>query len=461
MKEIGRLLGFASKNVEIRNIVVGDLPFSRRGDFFISIQCANNPDQVTSVAEDKDPKVVHFPEAITLRIRESSLEARLKITVKELNVLGFQEICEVHMAAENVIDWHSAKNPTERIKRFEMKPLDVDFETETQPWILIEFGSPTESRELDNLRATPDVVRTVNADHVIEDATIVDFKYKYQLVDSGGHMIQEPDESDIQDIRNLRHCLVWGVHCFNSVIFTILVIYCIFRFYLYSCYQQYSTLTMAILERKSFPMSTVALQDLKDSCFEKMDGTGLPEGSSPCRPTGEQILTTCHHLPPNQPRPGAGKVYMKKWFGLDVDGVTCSFKPPHRLQVEEPIASPMNATLGSFPPPVNVSISSRLLQSNDTNASSGEPVFLSWIASQMNMNSTNAGVCEIRNKIVPWDHAIIAFGIVLILSTFFVRMCGNQMIRRAKANKQKQRAEVTKEVTAKLMHETQTKRYGR
>merc|ERR1719387_2262937 len=128
----------------MKNLVVGDLPFSGNGDFFIAVQCSNNPDMVTSTAEDKNPKVVHFPEILTLRMRHSPLESKVRIVVKELNLLGFQELCECHISAMNICDW--ADDPKEQMKRFEMKPLITEFEADTPPWILVEFSEPMEPR---------------------------------------------------------------------------------------------------------------------------------------------------------------------------------------------------------------------------------------------------------------------------------------------------------------------------
>merc|ERR1719409_930047 len=105
VKEFGRLIGFATHDVEFKNITVGDLPFPTRGDFYLTVECSSNPDQVTSLREDADPKVVHFPEVLTMRMRKSWLENKVMIKVRELNVLGSQELCELRISAMNVIDW--------------------------------------------------------------------------------------------------------------------------------------------------------------------------------------------------------------------------------------------------------------------------------------------------------------------------------------------------------------------
>merc|ERR1712048_793291 len=113
---------------------------------------------VTSLAEDSKPKVVHFPEILSLRMRQSPFEAKVRIVVKELNVFGFQELCECHISAMNVCDW--ATDEQEQIKRIEMKPLNLEFEADTPPWILVEFSEPTEVRDLESLHGNTTVVRT-------------------------------------------------------------------------------------------------------------------------------------------------------------------------------------------------------------------------------------------------------------------------------------------------------------
>merc|ERR1712151_1142914 len=202
--------------VEVKNLVVGDLPFTGNGDFFIAVQCSNDPDMVTSVAEDKNPKVVHFPEILTLRMRHSPFEAKVRIVVKELNVVGFAELCECHISAMNICDW--ATDEKEQIKRIEMKALNTEFEADTPPWILVEFSEPTEVRDLESLHGNTTTIITATKTGETKDRDIVKFKHRYNLVDTTGHAIAEPFEQDLRRIRIFRTIVVWIFGIINTLV---------------------------------------------------------------------------------------------------------------------------------------------------------------------------------------------------------------------------------------------------
>merc|ERR1719181_1660764 len=115
------MVGWATYSIELKNITVGDLPFDEgRGDFYLFIEASTNPPMVTALQEEKLPKVVHFPEIISLKIRDSPLEKRVRIVVKELNVIGSQEVCDCHLSATSLIDWATqpVRSPDDRVKRF-------------------------------------------------------------------------------------------------------------------------------------------------------------------------------------------------------------------------------------------------------------------------------------------------------------------------------------------------------
>eukprot|EP00401_Gymnodinium_catenatum_P041238 CAMPEP_0117558942 /NCGR_PEP_ID=MMETSP0784-20121206/53104_1 /TAXON_ID=39447 /ORGANISM="" /LENGTH=419 /DNA_ID=CAMNT_0005356303 /DNA_START=209 /DNA_END=1468 /DNA_ORIENTATION=+ len=370
----GRLLGLASRTVEVKNFVVGDLPFKRRGDFFLAIECNNNPEMRTSLAEDKHPKVVHFPEILTLRMRHSPFESKVRIVVRELNVFGSSELCELYLNAMSVFDW--AGDPTVRLKRFEMKPLSSTFETETPPWILVEFDEPHEARHLDNLHGNPDIVRTIDSTTGdTMDKSILNFKDEYNLLDNTGTAIQEPFESDLQEISTYRNCVVWSFGCCHSAVFLLVLGYTVFRFYIYSCFHQFEALTIAKLQHTPFPVSTASVVSIVRKCHMAFEGTGVDDGSVACRPSLNQTLGTCAHVPYGQPRPTAFTHIVNEYFGTDIEGARC---------VES--------------------------------------------------------ACDMHKEILDWDHIIVLLCIVLLLSTYVLRGILNQCIRQRKSNMQRKRA---------------------
>lgn len=364
MKECARCLGMSTKTIEVKNIVVGDLPFDQtRGDFYVCISVATNPDMVTALQEDKMPKLVHFPEILQLKLRDSPLEPRVVITVKELNICGSEELCDLTINAATMLDFARDDEP---LKRFQMRVMNSSIERETPPWIAMEFSMPTESRNLGELTniwnmlkvriwKTPenDIERqhaaqtqlaeynrtshlgkhasTMTSDGTIlgtrknEDDTIRDFKFKYNLLDDSGNPIEEPDENDIVHIRRRRICFQRAFHFCNCFVFLAIIGYAGFRFYVWSCYRQFVWLTSAQMLNQTSPaapISTAHLRDLAKKCNDIVRGTGTPPGT-PCRPSYLQTLNTCETLPDSQ-RPEAFVGIAYDVFGLDdFQGLQC------------------------------------------------------------------------------------------------------------------------------------------
>lgn len=50
-------------------------------------------------------QAVHFPEVITLRVRDSAVEKPVRIRVWELQIVGSDLICEVHFSTMNIVRW--------------------------------------------------------------------------------------------------------------------------------------------------------------------------------------------------------------------------------------------------------------------------------------------------------------------------------------------------------------------
>lgn len=307
---VGRIVGVSTYTVELKNIVVGDLPFNSRADFFIQVECNANPPIVTSLAEEQLPKVVHFPEVITLRLRWNVLDPNVEITVRELNVFGATTLCSCSIAARHLIDW--AGNPRDRIKRFEMKPHDRSVERETPAWILLEMSTPNDDRDLDNFYAGTSTVRTTTRDGgPCKDRSIATFKNDYALLDPSGHVMQEPLEEHLQGIECLETCIrrcsrtifFWGLLALSAPT--------VCQVWLHDCFRRYKWITIA---RLSYPNQTAfaypVLKQMAQECHLALDGTSIPVGHSPCRPRPDQIEATCAGpngtaFPSEQPPVGA------------------------------------------------------------------------------------------------------------------------------------------------------------
>merc|ERR1719171_3421239 len=144
VKEFGRKVGLVSVPIEIQNIVAGDIPFNKKGDFYLTVECGDNPPMSTSIAENCDPTVIHLATVIEARVRDSPLENQLRFVVKELNIFGSDELCELRLNAQKVHEW--LRKDSGKIRRFQMTAMDRSSDFRSPPWLAMEFHYKDEFR---------------------------------------------------------------------------------------------------------------------------------------------------------------------------------------------------------------------------------------------------------------------------------------------------------------------------
>lgn len=326
VKVFGQWFGLTTYAVELKNIVVGDLPFNHHGDFYLVVECQANPPMMSSLAEEKLPKVVHFPEVITLRLRWSPLEEQVRITVRELNILGSHDLCQCRIDAVHILDWCSS--PMERMKRFEMKTLDHSLVRETPPWILLEFDFPTETRDLEHFHGNVSTVRTATRDGHYRDTPLERFKRDYVLLDANGHPMDEPPERDLQEIATLRSYASTGFWCCNFWNLALVASYCVVRAYLTSCHTGYKYVTMALMKGVKFPVTVHKLHQIAKACYMEVQEFGNEFGT-PCKPNATQIQGLCNYdaedgrYPEGQERPKAFGIFFRERLNLHNLGLPC------------------------------------------------------------------------------------------------------------------------------------------
>jgi len=312
MKAMGRALGVSARTIEISNIVVGDLPFYRHGTFYLTVECAANPPMTTALQEDKNPKTVHFPEIVTLRIRDSYLDSQVSIKVWQLNFVGASELCAVRLTPRNIFDWAYENNGNGSIRRFAMKTMDQELEVETPPWVSMEFSPPTlDERRLDHFHGNiTNTVRMATWGTIdqktqapYQERDITAFKGDYTLIDGTGRHVNEPPEEDLKWINACRNVIVCIYSTVTFLVTFVVITYAIFRYYVHNCYIKYEAMTIAkSWQPHQFPMPTCALRSIEESCHEQLQGTGVEEGSHICRPTDEMVIDTCENPPQDRPR---------------------------------------------------------------------------------------------------------------------------------------------------------------
>lgn len=419
VKAFGQLIGWATHSIEVKNIIVGDIPFDQgRGDFYLSVEASTNPPMVTALQEEKLPKVVHFPEIIGLKIRDSALERRVRIVVKELNVIGSNDLCDCHINSTALLDWANSTNPDQRVKRFQMRCISNDIERETPPWILLELAEADDVRGIDTLPGGTQgelFVRTwVPTDHETVKASgaqpvaytqntggimgassiwgmgaarqnvdmgVQPFKHTYTLLDDAGNPVAEPDENKLASLRRMRMCALCLFTLFHTAVWAAVFFWLGFRFYIWSCYRHFRWLTEAKLRNAQFPISDSNLHEYVQDCHNKFDGTGVSTGTGnqladACRPTDATIQETCVALPNGQPRPEAFTMLIFEWFGIQMKhGLNCF-----------------------------------------------------------------DGICAFRNEIAQYDMLIAVSAVVLILSTFCCKWAMNSCIKSHRRSNQTQQA---------------------
>lgn len=333
-------IGLTTNQVEISNIVIGDLPFSGHGDFYINFEVGNFPPMTTNVAEESLAKVVHFPEVMTLRLRNSPLESKVKITVYELNFAGSEKLCSVYLCPQNCINWADDKprdcgtdlstrsqKLQSRCHRFLMEVADGGITREADPWICMEFSQPAERRVLNDLSTKqggysyePFFVRIDEVtgipdgdvydssirdpgDRTKKDYPLADFKHAVQLEDTDGNFLHETSEGDLKEIHLKRWRLTRCCQCIWLLIFSCVICYLIFRFYLWSCYRQLKWMTVA--EHQGLlgePRASKWLVDNWNECQESIMGLSLShlplgDNRTACAPNETSIVQFCQAVP--------------------------------------------------------------------------------------------------------------------------------------------------------------------
>jgi hypothetical protein len=332
VRKTGQLAGLTTTPVEIKNIVLGDLPKQRKSNIYITVQCSANPEMATSVAEMADPKVVHFPEVFTLRVRNSPLENSVRIQVKALNIVGSNDIAQCHIDAMHVLDWADEDSDLERTKRFELKCTDPTLSPLTPPWVMVEFDQPTEVRDLEHFNPGRQTIRTARTDGTYRDMKIDEFKEAYELVTPAGgpvHEIPEASLSGLQRLNAVCGCIGW---CFTLWLTLIISVFIVIRSYFWTCWRQMKPLTIAYLHHASFPINAYNLTRLSTNCEREVEGTGLQPGETACLPTEQQVVDFCEpeelggQFPGVQPRPHAFENLVRHYSGFEGQFIPCDWR---------------------------------------------------------------------------------------------------------------------------------------
>jgi len=331
VRTMAQWVGVTSMSVELSNIVVGDIPFYRYGAFSVTVECGKYPALQTSVQEDQDPKTIHFPEVLTLRLRDTMWDSPVVITVNQINFVGIHKVAEVRLSPTTVAKW-AHQGDSFNTKRLALTLHDRNLEAETPPWVSITFGTPTaDLRHLDRFHANSSLsVRLATWDNVPDPTTgeffaehpLTRMKQDYHLVDGAGNSVQEPDEAELYWLSSCRSLLFATYSILSFLVIGGVGCYGAFRYYVKNCYEKFELLTIAkSWQPHAFPMPTCALQSISHTCEVRTKGTGLEQGSDICLPLDQQVELTCDSPP--QDRPTAFSFILEDLGYASNKGVKC------------------------------------------------------------------------------------------------------------------------------------------
>lgn len=236
-------MGVKARPVQIQNIVVGDLPVTEQGDFYLQIECANNPPMCSDVADDGDPLIVNFSQVFTLLVRDTLMEY-VTFTVREMRVAGSVDLAEVSLHSSHIIQrfvgvWQEPGKF--RRMRFQMDVVGGRADIMTPSWISFEIGYAEEW--VGGPKYAVPLMSFSGADTgTYVSCNIKEFKTQHKLHDLRGHTIADepPDTSEERDQETRkRRCRV--TCCCNLLLFLGLW-GLVYRGYLYKCWGEYELL---------------------------------------------------------------------------------------------------------------------------------------------------------------------------------------------------------------------------
>ena len=116
----------------------------------------------------------------------------------------------------------------------------------------------------------------------------------------------EPPEHALETIRTYRKQAKRQRNAVVAGIMILVISYSLFRFYVWSCYRQFKTITVAKLEGESLPVNAATLKSWRTTC-KGTTAAGMPK----CHPTFEQVYPICVAPPQGQQRPRA---FQTLWY---------------------------------------------------------------------------------------------------------------------------------------------------
>lgn len=265
-RALGQTFGLVPIPIRFSNIVVGDLPAASCGDFFVAIEVGECPVQITSIAEDANPKVVQFEETLIVRVRNSPAEFSIRFSVRQVNTFGCKELCECYISPTAVVSWadggccsrretsssHASfcclKTARQRgPMRFKMEPLNRGLHLNFPPWILVEILSqpeygtarPWEAPAVFDVQLTELTTRVTS--HFRSPTS---FKHHYTLLNTHGAKVDEPDEETMGQLDATRRKQV--ACCKNMCFFLWLISLCFMfvRYYSFACTYEFEKVAM-------------------------------------------------------------------------------------------------------------------------------------------------------------------------------------------------------------------------
>lgn len=274
---LGQRMGIVPIPVRMSNIIVGDLPCYGRSSFYVEVSAGDHPSQTTSVQEEQDPKAVQFEDTLIFHTRDSPAERKVRIVVKELNVLGFRTLCDCYISSKSVLRWQKDVIGPRRVR---MTPHDRgESPTMFPPWILLEFTPrPEWNNRSGGFSGGSGGVGGVsvwtqgNTSVPNEFPSADDFKERFPLRDPRGARSEEPLEEEVRELDDKMRSRHSVLRTCWLLLWLPLVSFLLCHFAAFICFDGYFKIQVFVEHNQSFPIPRDVRELVEDECGVYMEG---------------------------------------------------------------------------------------------------------------------------------------------------------------------------------------------
>lgn len=273
-------MGIVHKQVRVSDIVIGDLPTSALGCFYVEFEVGEHPVQRSSVSPLKDPRTVEIPGDIILSVRDNTNDNDVRMVVKKMRSLGSQEVCHIHISPWQLLRWAEHTMDAEK-ERGQMR-LRME---QCSTWILNEFQSaPWIFMQLDiwDVRCAGQgatMYRPLGSNVTIVDSeagtqepmNFLEFRGRYPMRDHHGSTLKDPFKTGAAEYDDYKRMKSRRTKCCCCLFILAFVIVCGLRLAMYTCWRRYRRMVVLDLHAVTFPVDAATDEWVHARCGTHSD----------------------------------------------------------------------------------------------------------------------------------------------------------------------------------------------